>query len=333
MSTILTRLNGVQSRGQMVNAAEVKSYGGLRKLVSKTLDDGRKQAQDAVEKVKARTYWDIGRLIDAHVLQSQKRGDYGKQVIQRLAGDLKTNQTLLYYALQFARSYKELPEADSMTWSHYRALLPVKDEKKRQSLESRVEEWGWSSRQLELAISKEKKKKTAGAGSAAEAVSDFTAGVSGFYRVVKRPGKSGLCELSLGFDLFYRPENFPAKFNAGDIACLDPNGKTGRWIKGAVSQAADLNCYDAVVVECNNDSSLTLRLNLGFGIARLQKVTLRGVQPGTDTAKMKRLLREMGKAATVQWIARIYHDRDRVPGADLFCGAESFNKRLLTSSK
>ncbi|MBU3759713.1 MAG: DUF1016 domain-containing protein [Candidatus Omnitrophica bacterium] len=132
---------------------DVRSYVHLRKQVGQTLEEGRLRAQRAVEDEKTKTYWQVGRLIDAHILEHAGRADYGKQVLKRLAEDLSTNQTLLYYALQFARSYANFPAPGKLTWSHYRALLPVRDSQEREKLETHAEAWGWSSRKLESAVS------------------------------------------------------------------------------------------------------------------------------------------------------------------------------------
>jgi hypothetical protein len=55
-----------------------------------------------VEQEKVREAWEIGQLIDEHVLQHKERAAYGEQVIIRLAKDLGSSETELKYMLQFA---------------------------------------------------------------------------------------------------------------------------------------------------------------------------------------------------------------------------------------
>ncbi|MDD5227088.1 MAG: DUF1016 N-terminal domain-containing protein [Candidatus Omnitrophica bacterium] len=83
---------------------EVKTYDELRRAISKARVESRARVEKAVEQEKVREAWEIGRLIDAHVLQHKERADYGKQVILRLSKDLSISDTELYYMLQFART-------------------------------------------------------------------------------------------------------------------------------------------------------------------------------------------------------------------------------------
>ncbi len=38
-----------------------------------------------MEREKARTYWEVGGLIQAHLLANKDRAEYGKQLVPRLA--------------------------------------------------------------------------------------------------------------------------------------------------------------------------------------------------------------------------------------------------------
>lgn len=67
------------------------TYAELRRGVEATLLTGQRE----IEQAKVRTYWETGRLIDAHVLQNKDRADYGSKTIQRLADDLKVHRSVL----------------------------------------------------------------------------------------------------------------------------------------------------------------------------------------------------------------------------------------------
>lgn len=326
MSKIMKKLAGVQTRVQNKLELEVKSYDGLKNHVSKTLADGRAEAQEAVDRVKAQTYWNVGRLIDSHVLQSQKRGDYGKKVIQRLAKDLKTNQTLLYYSLQFARSYETLPASNKITWSHYRALLPIKDEQKRQDFEEKVEEWGWSSRQLEKSIAEQKKKssKAVQRGSSLK----FIQGNLYHYPVVEESKGRGLM-LELGCSNFYKPEDFPKKFYPGDLVRVikEADGRY-KWIKPAVVKKTDANFYRADYLSCSPDCKIRLSIDLGFGLFTTQQVRLRGVAESVNLRKKLTSCLKKSAQSSLALRVRLHETVNGLPYADVFFENNCLNESL-----
>ena len=155
MSKILSLLTRYEDE-----KSELASYSELREQIQKVFLDGRSRAEEAVEKEKARTYWEAGKLIDDYLLKHKVRADYGKHLIEQLSRDLGTNPTLLYYSLDFARAYHIFPPVEKLGWSHYRLLLSVKDIKKREALESKAQKFSWSRREIEAEINKLSGKKT-----------------------------------------------------------------------------------------------------------------------------------------------------------------------------
>ena len=80
-------------------------YPSLRQEVVRLLLSGRQRAQQAVEREKAQTYWEIGRRLHAHVLANRARADYGEQVVAQLAEDVKMSQRLIYQMLEVYRAF------------------------------------------------------------------------------------------------------------------------------------------------------------------------------------------------------------------------------------
>jgi hypothetical protein len=54
-------------------------YSSLREEVVRLLLDGRARAQQAVEREKAQTYWEIGRLLHSHVLARAWRSGFRRE--------------------------------------------------------------------------------------------------------------------------------------------------------------------------------------------------------------------------------------------------------------
>jgi len=89
-------------------------------------------------------YWHIGQMIFEVEQDYKLRADYGSRLIERLSRDLngKFNRGFSERNLQYMRRFHceyEIPHiCAELSWSHYRALLNVKDRKKRARLEKRA---------------------------------------------------------------------------------------------------------------------------------------------------------------------------------------------------
>ena len=113
----------------------------------------------AVNFVMVQAYWEIGRLITDDELRGQ-RADYGKEVMKNLSVRLTQefgkgfDESNLRYMRLF---YKAFPICDALrhelTWSHYRRLLSVENEKARTWYMNEAADSTWSTRQLDRQIS------------------------------------------------------------------------------------------------------------------------------------------------------------------------------------
>lgn len=252
----------------------LKKYENLRESVNETFIEGRKLAQEAVEYEKAKTYWTVGALIEKHVLLNEKRGDYGKKIVTLLAKDLGTNQTLLYYALQFARSYKDFPQNKKLSWSHYRALLPVKSEKERDELAIKVEEWGWSSRQLETAVSKVQTKKAFENKNSLpiEKVAFLSQDV--YELAENKTSDSKKLMLKLGFDVFYQPSKLPGHFYRGDyVKVLSSESSGFKFVKFSKPKG-NVRKYLHAWITLDKKSEVCFLVELGLGMTVQKNIFL-----------------------------------------------------------
>lgn len=110
--------------------------------------------------------WLIGYRISEEIMKNLDRKDvYGKQTMKNLAADLqgvyKENFDVsnLYKFKQFYEMYSDILDTASLksfeklTWSHYRVLLQVKDDKARTWYEKEAAEQTWSVKTLQRNIS------------------------------------------------------------------------------------------------------------------------------------------------------------------------------------
>ena len=87
------------------------------------------------------------------------RADYGVQIINRLAADLKADKTTLHNCVSFAKTYPKFPivhRGVQFKWRHFRELAKISDDKLRKRLEEETQRNGWTSDELIARIKAEK---------------------------------------------------------------------------------------------------------------------------------------------------------------------------------
>ena len=104
-------------------------------------------------------------VIASEELQGEDRAKYGAEIIKKLAKELSVEygrgytKSNPYSFYSFYKTYPEIFQTSSgksvglLSWSHYAALLQVKDEKARDWYEKEAVEQTWSVRTLQRNIS------------------------------------------------------------------------------------------------------------------------------------------------------------------------------------
>ena len=141
---------------------EIKQHndnGSLAEQIARIIRDARQTAYRAVNFTMVATYWNIGKLIVEDELHWE-RADYGKSVLKNLSERLTVefgkgfDESNLRYMRLF---YKTFPICDTLrhelSWSHYRRLISVEDEKARNWYMNEAADAVWSTRQLDRQIS------------------------------------------------------------------------------------------------------------------------------------------------------------------------------------
>lgn len=137
-----------------------KNFVDLYKNISSILRNARENVYKAVNFAMVQSYWSIGQLIVEDEQKGEARAEYGKAVLGKLSLKLTEefgkgfDERELRKMRQF---YQEFQIRDSLrpelTWSHYRMLLRVKDEKARNWYMNEAADQTWSTRQLDRQIS------------------------------------------------------------------------------------------------------------------------------------------------------------------------------------
>ena len=128
------------------------------------IESSQKAAYRAVNTTLIQRNWLLGYRIASEELQGEDRAKYGAEIIKKLAKELSAEygkgytKSNLYSFYSFYKTYPEIFQTPSgksvglLSWSHYAALLQVKDKAARDWYEKEAVEQTWSVRTLQRNI-------------------------------------------------------------------------------------------------------------------------------------------------------------------------------------
>ena len=137
------------------------------------LENARRASARAVNSIMTTTYWEVGRRIVEVEQGGAVRAGYGEQILERFSHDLTArfgrgfgmvnlHQMRKFYltwppeqilqTLSEEFDLAEIAKRFPLSWSHYVALLGVKNEQGREFYETEALRGGWTERQLRRQI-------------------------------------------------------------------------------------------------------------------------------------------------------------------------------------
>jgi endonuclease YncB( thermonuclease family) len=229
------------------------------------------KGQREAELAKVRTYHETGRLISAHVMNHRGRADYGSQAVARLSADLKIDRSVLQRCVRFALTIPNWATWPNLAWAHFRVLIPIEDERLRQSLAAEADRAGWPVHRLEARIREVLPPEPVSvdlATSASLTLLTPRRGTPGTYRVVA--GDDGPA-VDLGFACFVDlgPDT---DLTAGALVQLDA---ADRARPAPDATKSDLFTYPATVLKLVDGDTLWVKIYLGTRRWVKQKLRLR----------------------------------------------------------
>ena len=323
----------VASKNTISASDNLASYSELKRRVWQALGRGRKRAEDAVEREKVRTSWEVGKLIDEHLLLHKERAEYGKQVINRLSAELGTSDRELRYMVEFARTYPISPPAAKLSWGHYRDLLSINEDNQRKSLIGEAARKKWTRPTLRREIGKLKAAKQLTVETpSGELLKPIKGNLDTYRIVIAEVGPwQGKPVIDLGFSNYLNHEASGSK--EGDIV----TGRNGKLKSAKAASEADLFTYRAWVLEVTDGDTLWVLIELGFGFTTKQQLRLRGLDApeitSRDGQKAKRFVESQPRDVPYVVIASTKSDKYDRYLADVFYtnknGEQFLNNRLL----
>ncbi len=243
---------------------EVKTYEQLIFEIRAVRTRTQAIIEQAVEQAKVREAWETGKLIQEHILLNQPRGEYGKQVIERLASDLGTSERELNYMVEFAREYPIARTSAQLTWGHYESLLAVNDPQKREEIETLAAKENWPLQRLRQEI---RARKLPVFDTTGVELPEITPGPLNTYQTFRQEGR---LKIDLGFDAYLDlPKKYEKKVKEGEIVILDGSRNPKR------ATLNDLYTYQAKVTQVVDGDTFHALIDLGFGITLYQRLRLR----------------------------------------------------------
>ena len=138
----------------MFNLSEMNIYENIRY----TVQEAQKKVYSTVNFVMVETYWDIGKQI-CEAQGENNRAEYGAGLLKYLSEKLTTEfgkgfeESNLRRMRQFYVAFQNCDALrHELSWTHYRKLLKVEDEKARQFYLDESAKSNWSTRQLDRQI-------------------------------------------------------------------------------------------------------------------------------------------------------------------------------------
>lgn len=139
--------------------SQTKMRSEFYRSIAEILQTARQNAYRAVNFAMVESYWNVGKLIVEEEQRGKQRADYGAYLIKNLSVKLTEdlgkgfseqslwNMRLFYLGFPILSALRR-----ELTWTHYKALLRVENEKARNYYISEAAEQNWSTRALERQI-------------------------------------------------------------------------------------------------------------------------------------------------------------------------------------
>lgn len=155
----------IEKRNNNSMVIEYQNTDNVVKDICSIIESARNYAYQSVNIALVERNWLIGYRIAEEELKGENRANYGTEILKKLSNELKREYGKgfelrnLYYFLQFYKTFPNILHSVNaksntiLSWTHYKILLQVEDEKAREWYEKETAEQTWSVRTLQRNIS------------------------------------------------------------------------------------------------------------------------------------------------------------------------------------
>lgn len=139
----------------MENKIQHSAYTTLKNEIGKLLQEGRKEAGRAVNRVLINTYWNIGQYIVEFEQKGKEKAIYGSELLDTLSKDLTSefgkgfSRSNLFQIRQFYIRFPKIQTlSGQLSWSHYLEIMKEEDELAVSFYMKQCNNENWSVREL-----------------------------------------------------------------------------------------------------------------------------------------------------------------------------------------
>lgn len=136
-----------------------KIYNSLIENIGILLQEGRKQAFQAVNTILVKTYWEIGKNIVDYEQEGKEKAEYGTALLDKLSKDLQLkygkgfNIRNIYLMRKFYLAFPNLQTLSAkLSWSHYVEIISIENDLEREFYATQAGNEKWSVRELKRQI-------------------------------------------------------------------------------------------------------------------------------------------------------------------------------------
>lgn len=270
-------------------------YQSLLNNIRREIERGLIRFQALLDEQKVNNYWSVGRLINTYLrVHNVPRGEIG-QIYQKLSLDLAIHERTLQHCEQFFRYFSKSTLRKGISWSHYRFLLSVPDEKERLRWLDRIIKDNIPANELRLIL----------LPSPASAVIDLknpSRGKLFTYRILRADDIDSFTVpwfVDIGFAA--RCEAPPSAANLNNKYFYTSHKlKSGYQLKVSGARTDELFTFQAKLKRVIDGDTFLVNVDQGFGYWNEQRLRLRGV----DCPEMSTLAGQRAKL----WAEEILKD-------------------------
>lgn len=131
----------------------------LLQQIQTIIANAKERAIRSVDSERVMMYWQIGQVILEEEQQGKERANYGEFLIKSLAQSLEPQfgSSFSYRQLNlFRQFYRTFPIVNALrsqfSWTHYRTLIRIDNQNKRDFYIAEIEKNNWTARQLERQV-------------------------------------------------------------------------------------------------------------------------------------------------------------------------------------
>jgi endonuclease YncB( thermonuclease family) len=260
------------------NAIDSTSYKTLVKTLKQEIQSTGEKLKQTIETEKAGVYWRMGKHIQDHLLEHKERAEYGKELFPRLAAELTMDESLLYRMVKFYNAFPNLATRPNLSWSHYKELLPVKNQEKRREYVEKIKEDSLSVRELrELITDEEQEQAPVIDATPKKEKLSLLRGIPFVYKIKRiyclKPANSRLV-VDCGFNIFTGENITNISEFSPDQTVLVKKLNNSYTLQKTDIPISQIYTYKAYVEKVLDGDTLWAVLDLGFKIFIRQKIRL-----------------------------------------------------------